>query len=92
MLLKEELLRISYSFQDPISINFANFRLNLAVDPTGLIATGTLPTPPVDGTGYTATISLTLSDNTVVSDTSDPFDIVQDPDNVDNFTIQESAL
>lgn len=65
--------------------------LNLAVDPTGLIATGTLPTPPVDGTGYTATISLTLADNTVVTDTSAPFDIVQDPDNVDSFTIQEAA-
>ena len=65
--------------------------LNLSVDPTGLIATGTLPTPPVDGTGFTATISLTLADNTVVTDASAPFDIVQDPDNVDSFTIQEAA-
>jgi hypothetical protein len=65
--------------------------LNLAVDSTGLIATGTLPAPPIDGTAFTATISLTLADNTVVSNTSAPFDIVQDADNVDSFIIQEVA-
>ena len=65
--------------------------LNLAIDSTGLIATGTLPAPPIDGTAFTATISLTLADNTVVTSTSAPFDIVQDADDVDSFTIQEAA-
>jgi hypothetical protein len=65
--------------------------LTISVDSTGLICTGTIPSPAKDEAGLTVTISLTLADNTVVTDTSAPFDIVADPDNIDSFVIQEAA-
>lgn len=64
------------------------------LDSTGLVLTGTIPDPVVDGTGYTAKIELDLTPGggTDIVDQSDSFDIAPDPENVDNFTIQSAAL
>lgn len=65
-----------------------------SVDATGLILTGTITDPVVDGTGYTAKIELDLTPGggTDIVDQSDTFDVAPDPENVDNFTIQSAAL
>lgn len=62
-------------------------------DPTGLTQKGAIPSPPVDGTGFTMNLSAIMANNNKVSHDSDPFDIVHNPDSndPDDFIIQESA-
>lgn len=60
-------------------------------DTTGLVFLGSVVKPVVDATGVTVAFTDTLTNGTVINETSDPVDVVADSSPV-GFTVSESAL